>query len=179
MSRASSQLRVFVSFKEDTVFAGEDVECTITFKNVELPKRRERRPLPAPRGDVSTPRPPHPLEHLRTARNPSQVSASRTPALPTPPKSPNLQRLPTRHRNTSSFSVVESAAPTPGTPELPTGGFHVANVPPERKHGRRISIVSLGGNASQRPNMKHSRSASVQASAHNKPSHLRRPSLGE
>ena len=29
-----SDLQVFVKWKEQTVFAGEDVECTITFKNV-------------------------------------------------------------------------------------------------------------------------------------------------
>ena len=180
MSRASSQLRVFVSFKEDTVFAGEDVECTITFKNVEVVKKAPRRQPPTPREEAPTPRPKHPLGRLRAARASSQASTSRQTPISTPLQSPKVSQLPTRHRNTSSFSVVESANPVPGTPELPSGGFHIADAPPERKHGRKVSIVSLGGAAGQqRPAMKHARSASVQASASTHPSHSRRPSLGK
>lgn len=180
MSRASSQLRVFVHFKEDTVFAGEDVECTITFKNVELARKPRPRGRPAPREQQNITQSSNPLEHLRAARAPSHTSRSRrTTAIPSTPQSPHLSQIPSHHRNASSFSVVESANPIHKTPELPGGGFHIANAPAEKKHGRKVSIVSLGNSTGQqRPSMKHGRSASVQVSTNNKQSHLRRPSLG-
>src|SRR5277367_3160708 len=34
MSPFTSNIRVFVQWSEQTVFAGEDIECQITFKNV-------------------------------------------------------------------------------------------------------------------------------------------------
>lgn len=34
MSTLQSNIRVFIQWKEQTVFAGEDIECQITFKNV-------------------------------------------------------------------------------------------------------------------------------------------------
>ncbi|EOA91039.1 uncharacterized protein SETTUDRAFT_125481 [Exserohilum turcica Et28A] len=34
---SASNIRVFVQWKDSTVFAGEDIECTITFKNVAAP----------------------------------------------------------------------------------------------------------------------------------------------
>lgn len=177
MSRASSQLRVFVHFKEDTVFAGEEVECTITFKNVEVAKKREPRPPPAPREEQNNTPSNHPLEQLRTARASSQATITRRSSVISSSQSPYPPS--SFHRNASSFSVVESANPEPKTPELPGGGFHIASGPAERKHGRKVSIVSMGGNVGhQRPAAKHARSASVQTSTNTRHSHLRRPSLG-
>lgn len=181
MSRASSELRVLVRFKEDTVFAGEDVECTITFKNVELAAKQRPLGRPAPGEQQNTPPPSNPLEHLRAARAPSHTSRSRkSTAILSPPQSPHLSHIPSHHRNASSFSVVESANPIQKTPELPGGGFHIANAPAERKHGRKVSIVSLGSSTGQqRPSMKHGRSVSVQVSTNTRQSYLRRPSLGK
>lgn len=177
MSRASSQLRVFVQFKEDTVFAGEDVECTITFKNVEVAKKKPPRPPPAPREEHTQPPSNQPLERLRTARAASQTSISRKSSISRTPQSPHAPS--SFHRNTSSFSVVESATTERKIPELPSGGFHIANAPAERKHRRKVSIVSLGGSVGQqRLAAKHGRSASVQVSTNNRQSHLPRPSLG-
>ncbi|KAF7594070.1 hypothetical protein BBP40_010207 [Aspergillus hancockii] len=161
-----SDIQVFVKWKEQTIFAGEDVECTITFKNVAegnvdsnnsrqfSPQRKHSRPgsstphsdsffsLKSPRNLFSNP-------HRRS----STISSKRSPS----------------HRVSSSLSspLIGSHSFPPPTPR---------NGPPsDHKHKRSVSILSIdsegGGErtpktssqfARSRPARGHGRSASLQ-----------------
>ncbi|KAL4933465.1 putative intracellular protein transport protein (Sat1) [Aspergillus undulatus] len=165
----SSDIQVFVRWKDQSIFAGEDVECTITFKNV-AEKSEDRK-------NAQT---PHLRKQSRSAITPRSDSFSlRLPSNPfrnlnrrsypiTPRKSPS-------HRISSSVSsplIGPHSFPPPSTPRnLPSSGH---------KHKRSISILSIdseGGNSSvagdktpktpsqlnpSRPVRGHGRSASLQ-----------------
>ncbi|KAK7921164.1 hypothetical protein PG985_009186 [Apiospora marii] len=165
---SSSNIRVFIHWNDQTVFAGEDVKCNITFKNVARPiQTSHNTPL-----DRS--RQPSPL--LGTPRKPSSNSIGLAP--PTPNRGRG-------HRSTLSLNVPASSARSrnattqwiPPQPPPTTRPGHV--------HKRSLSIVSLGSNATveeqsqsngsigsngsktspQRPGRGHGRSASLQISS--------------
>ena len=167
---SNTNIRVFVSFKEDSVFAGEDVEATVTFKNIEHPHpppavaaqpKRTRPTAPAYSRQPSTTT--QPFSRPTHSRQPSVASTAQPPPRTTPPK----------HRQAQSLTVLENTAKQRGL--IPLDG---AAAPPTRKvqHGRSVSIVSLGSDASSpskargipasrdpsRPGFKLARSASVQ-----------------
>ncbi|GAM84400.1 hypothetical protein ANO11243_023940 [Dothideomycetidae sp. 11243] len=157
-----SHLRTYVQWRDHSVFAGEDIECVITFKNVaRTPQQRDR--------DAAQPRPRSRLDPLQPilerqrnttlsttftkttlARLPSVASASTAPQRP-------------GHRATLSLGVE------PSTP--PTDHAFIQRRP--KAHGRSLSILSIGtGNGSPagsrnspaspgRPGC-HARSASLQ-----------------
>lgn len=167
MSRPSSNLRVFVRFEEDPVFAGEEIECTITFKNLEASKGISQY-AKLPREENGWPRGVDPLEQLRAARAPTQSASTGGVPVTARSQSKPVQSWRPQHRHTSSLSIVESAGKQHSA-EGPGGGFHIADLGPKRKHGRTLSIVSLGGTAGQQRNpMHHGRSASI----HNSPNAL-------
>ena len=159
------------------MFAGEDVDCTITFKNM------------APVSGSSSPRSPlagsatkqkqnghlvSPIDGER--RRPSiPLQATPKPARRPPPPSPSSRQTSFRgHKPTLSLDTPgdSKAASKVASPGPRTNGF----VPPSHKHKRSISIISLGGSettaegseynrgsrAGQRPNRGHMRSASLQ-----------------
>ncbi|KAI1201948.1 Rgp1-domain-containing protein [Nemania serpens] len=164
----STNIRVFISWDDQTVFAGEEIRCHITFKNV----------APGPGQPASNP------------RQPSQ-SSPRTdrPRQPSPLLSPrggphNGLTPPTSAR--SHRSTLSLNAPSPGSrlrnsvqqwhppqpPQLPAP----QQQKPAHAHKRSLSIVSMGSNAAaddqvyangsqtrpQRPTRGHGRSASLQ-----------------
>ncbi|KAB8346050.1 hypothetical protein FH972_023102 [Carpinus fangiana] len=177
MSTARSNIRVFVTFKESTVFAGEDVEATITFKNVEIKRPKPQRPGLAivQANGTATPsvapsQPSQPVSKAALSRAPSVASNVKKPAHLTA----------SRHRPAISLNIVDSASTRPRGPGSTTGGVNIAEPSPGTpKHGRSVSIVSLGSEASRgerlrgsqpshtpsRPGFKHGRSASVQVSS--------------
>ncbi|KAL4910100.1 hypothetical protein BDW74DRAFT_48231 [Aspergillus multicolor] len=165
----SSDIQVFVKWKDQSIFAGEDVECTITFKNVaetgEEPNnaqsfhlRKQSRAAMTPRSDSFSLRlPSNPF------RNPNRRSY------------PIVPRKSTSHRISSSVSsplIGSHSFPPPSTPRTGPSAGH--------KHKRSISILSIdseGGNLSvagdktprtpshlnhSRPVRGHGRSASLQ-----------------
>lgn len=159
-----SNIRVFVQWKDSTVFAGEDVQCTITFKNVANPEGRDPSPARkhngfAPGGERQRKLPPvHSFTRPSISRNSSFVSNI--------PGSPHLRG----HRPAQSLHA-SSVAGDARSPISPGGAF--GNNGRGHKHGRSISIISLGTDAAvggshngsvtpTRPNRGHGRSASMQ-----------------
>ena len=150
------------------MFAGEEARCTITFKNVADTAEEhvnDAKHGPWARGEGTN--------GLRSRR-----LSHGGPFSPTGPLAQNSIRSgpPSHgHRASASLSITPSSATFPKSPpwpvvEGPSGG------PRAHTHQRSVSIVSLGGNESgmdhtasrahpqvRRPNMGHSRSASMQA----------------
>ncbi|KAI0506606.1 Rgp1-domain-containing protein [Xylaria bambusicola] len=161
----ATNIRVFIKWDDQTVFAGEELRCHITFKNVApgpASASNQRQSLqPSPRSDRS--RQPSPLLSPR---------AGSTNGLTPPPSARS-------HRSTLSLNVPSTGSrlrnsvqqwPPPQLPQPP---------PPQRPnhaHKRSLSIVSMGSSATvddqaytngtqthpQRPSRGHGRSASLQ-----------------
>lgn len=93
-----SDLQVFVKWKEQTVFAGEDVECTITFKNVaEIAE--------------SEPSTPYYPQHQRRASRPLNAVIPNDGGYFAPKSSP-------------TFFFGGSRRSVPSSPRRPTPGSH-------------------------------------------------------
>ncbi|KAF9893720.1 hypothetical protein FE257_009889 [Aspergillus nanangensis] len=163
----SSDIQVFVKWKDQTIFAGEDVECTITFKNVaersaesgnggQLPHQRKQ----SRAGNVS----PH-SESRFSLKSPQSLFFN-----PHRRSYPTLAKKNPAHRISSSVSsplIGSHSFPPPSTPR--TGSL------PTHKHKRSVSILSIDSDinaestprtSSQfnraRPARGHGRSASMQ-----------------
>jgi hypothetical protein len=129
----SSDIQVFVRWKEQTIFAGEDVECTITFKNVapdeaDIPKhsRTGSRPVNAVvQGTKYSP---------AKSFNPFAFTGTRRAAS-------SRQPFEKTHRHSASTSLASPQAVShsfpPATPNSngPPGSGH--------RHKRSVSILSL------------------------------------
>ena len=183
----ASNIRVFVRWQDHVVFAGEELRCTITFKN--------------------TARPPHPAGHPFRPSQLSTTSASRHASADGRPRQPSpLSPVATQHRgkanaglapppsarghrSTLSLTVPSAASRArAGSGSLPwspaaartsqSGDSHGGGSQSEGGgHKRTVSIVSIGsvstvdgggqgtpsGTAKQqRPARGHARSSSLQ-----------------
>jgi hypothetical protein len=154
------------------VFAGEDVECTITFKNVAVPNGRDKSPNPArpgsfgPSGERQRKLPPvQSSSRPSISRNSSFVSQMPPPhirghrpalSLTTPPngerRSPALPSAPhaggpsvSRHAHQRSLSIMSLGKDGPA--EL----SHDRTASPRRPrgHGRSASLHVVPGRQSQ------------------------------
>ncbi|KAF2262403.1 Rgp1-domain-containing protein [Lojkania enalia] len=164
----SSNIRVFVHWKSNTVFAGEDIECTITFKNIASPNGPERSPSrPAkqngfvPGGERQRKLPP---AHSSTTR----PTLSRNSSLASQIPHPHLRG----HRPALSLHTPSTAGDR-RSPVPPSGAFNNGSAPGSHAHGRSLSIMSIGtdpapegghdrGAPPRRPGRGHGRSASLQ-----------------
>lgn len=162
MSTLQSNIRVFIQWREQTVFAGEDIECQITFKNVATTPASSKSPL-HPSGSNGFLQSPE-----RHRRPPSQIKNS---ALSPRPAVPNRGG----HRSSLSLTVPpesvhskQSEQWSRGTSRPGRGG---------EGHKRSVSIISMGasesavdevashGSLAERPGRGargHGRSASLQ-----------------
>jgi len=165
-------IRVFVRWHDQTVFAGEEVKCTITFKNV-------ARLAGSPGNSSSSRLPPH------HSRNPPIAGAEQRQTSPNgaqhPSRSPSALAPPQAgrgHRTTLSLSVPSAAATSrsragsvPWSPQTPqdsrprngqatgtgsgnangNGSLNTSGNPGGRgnghSHKRSLSIVSMGAAA--------------------------------
>lgn len=177
-----------MKWKDQTIFAGEDVECTITFKNV------------AENNDAATSeggrRPSRPSTANGAAPTTTAGAAPAAPAAPSPEQSHRFslkspQSFFSQHASRYSFSTrkmapdrshrVSSSISSPfGAPQPShNSNFASAHPPaprswqPNHKHKRSVSILSIDGNnamndkapgpfARQRPGRNHMRSATMQ-----------------
>lgn len=156
-----STIRVFVQWKEQTVFAGEDIECQITFKNVA--------PAPSPSRT-----PPHPST-VNSFMPGSQRKA--TQIKNGSPLNPRPGHLGKGHRSTLSLNVP--AGSLRSQPTSTSWSARNATKSPREggQHKRSVSIISIGasesviedatsqGSYAERPrntSRGHGRSASLQ-----------------
>ncbi|KAL4785180.1 Rgp1-domain-containing protein [Aspergillus varians] len=167
----SSDIQVFVKWKDQSIFAGEDVECTITFKNVA--ERSE---------DPNNAQTPHLRRQSRTTTT-TPRSDSFSVRLPSNPfRSPNRRSYPIVPRQSPSSHRISSSACSPliGSHSFPPSSTPRNGPPASHKHKRSVSILSIdseGGNPSvagdkaprtpsqlnhSRPVRGHGRSASLQ-----------------
>ena len=154
-----SNIKITVDWAGSAVFAGDDVECVITFQNV----------APAP----VRARPPSSFAHLRASepRRPlrrSELSRQRTPT------SRNLS-LPQGNVGSASVDTLPLAASSSGTVQQPQHTQDTVAKLNAQKHGRSISIISMGSNTPL--SGPKGRSAGRNYSPHDKRPHLRTTSL--
>ncbi|KAI1471061.1 Rgp1-domain-containing protein [Daldinia caldariorum] len=161
----SSNIRVFITWDDQTVFAGEDIKCHITFKNI----------APGPNQPPSTQQQQTQYTLTDRSRQPSPLLSPRSK-----PNNGLTPPTPTRgHRSTLSLTVPSNSSRLRGPPQQWTPPQQ--QPPPQQPghaHKRSLSIVSIGsaatieeqshGNISparqQRPARGHGRSASLQIS---------------
>ena len=164
-----SNIRAFVHFKDQAVFAGEDVECVITFKNTA--KRQNETGKGSSRNGVLG-------DNSRQkvgGRSRTNTESTTRPAFSkvTSLGSPRHASYGKGHRPTLSLSVVPNTSPHARTA---SGGSATPSsaIRPARKHGRSLSILSPNSNSpsaggsrrtqtsSSRRGNGHGRSASMQ-----------------
>ena len=162
MSPPSTNIRVFVQWTEQTVFAGEDIECQITFKNVAESTIMPKAPLnPAAASGFA-------LYGEKQRKSPAPQARSSLNPRPPPPKK--------GHRTTLSLNTPFTAERSPSGPG-PWAGIQ-SKVPTSGKpHKRSVSIISIGASGgavddvtthwnavdgSRRMSRGHGRSASLQ-----------------
>jgi len=165
MSAPLTNIRVFVQWTQQTVFAGEDIECQITFKNI-----------------ANTPTPPRTSLHPSSANGSASASADRQRKTAVSQIKDNSSVAPRSsssskgHRTTLSLNVPAA----PNGPQSASGLFNGASSRASKDgnpHKRSVSIISIGasegggddftshGSFSERPRggaRGHARSASLQ-----------------
>ena len=130
-----SSIRAFITWHDQTVFAGEEVKCTITFKNVAR----------APGSSSSSRSRPSPQQSRHASSERLKATSPRTnktnPGLAPPPAARG-------HRSSLSLSVPSSSAVSrsragsiPWSPNLTDGSASSQN---GHGHKRSVSIVSIG-----------------------------------
>ena len=159
-----SDIRVSVQWKSSAVFAGENIECTITFKNV-AQVRRSPSPnsqlrghgFPRERRKDNIPQPP-----LRRTSTAFQIQE-------------NLDRSPSDLKVQSPVVGVGSQAGPESIPASRSHSYPQQDIgSQDGRHRRRLSIVSMGGGIMEeapvsnqpprnvRPGNGHLRAASMQ-----------------
>jgi hypothetical protein len=168
MTTSTSNIRAFVQWNDQTVFAGETVECKITFKNTaptsSISRSNSLRSKSNSHGPVGDRKRKSTAQQMTgtngstsAIQSPQLGSSSRSGHRPT--LSLNVPVGTSRNRNTGSWSAGQNGQPASG-----------------HKHVRSVSIISMGGSdiagedttsspgtkAPQRPQRNHMRSASLQ-----------------
>lgn len=159
-----SDIQVFVRWKDQTIFAGEDVECTITFKNVAEGSSSSKGQSSHQRRQSRAANTPANSESFFSAKSPFSQGRRSYPVSPS--KKPF-------HRVTSSLNSPwfgSNSFPPPSAPPARPNG-----PPPSHRHKRSVSILSIdsegGGDKTPSPNhlpsrskptRGHARSASLQ-----------------
>lgn len=130
-----SDIRVSVQWKNPTVFAGEDVECTITFKNVALAPSTHRSPSPNPHTASHG-------SHRERWKDTLPVRSTNASTSAMHRNSPSLSGFPQSQARTHKQALSLSSA---------IGSFHdgtsKTSTPGDNKHRRSVSIVSIRGEA--------------------------------
>lgn len=186
-----SDLQVFVKWKEQTVFAGEDVECTITFKNVaesveeKSGNARHQHPLQQQHHQQQQ---QNQQQHQRRASRPLNILNGSNDGYFTSKSSPTFSFFngsrrsvpPSPRRPTLGSHRVSASLSSPLTgsysfPPLHTPSQLHNSAPSKHQHKRSVSILSIesdhgavldkSSGAVQSPRSRswgHGRSASLQ-----------------
>lgn len=170
-----SDIRVSVQWKNSTVFAGEEVDCKITFKNVSHASNLRRSPSPGSNSRAHGSGRERWIESLHLQPQQSSVSHKHKPSAP---KLKSSQANGSIHRPTLSLNNPRTGLnnfPGTSTHEPATEKLHSTG----GRHQRSVSIVSIkkdtldaidgqaeGYLGSKRPNRGHARAASLQVLPH-------------
>ena len=139
-----SDFHVSVKWKSSTVFAGEDVDCIITFKNVARAPAVTRSPSPSLRLRNPTLKREQWKEGL--PKRASQIVKNvghKTLPLKSQSNSGTHKPEPSLTASKNGFSHSLAAVPLERLSHSP--------LPGSNKHRRSISIVSIGGDAIEEP----------------------------
>lgn len=162
-----SDIRVSVQWKSSTVFAGERIECKITFRNVSQAPSNRRSPSAGSQLPSHTSARERWKETLPLQHKPKDSFMGSSPNLSIP------QTKLRTHKPAASFSGPPSRKPAPGVvvPDRTRNGTQ----PPNYLHRKSVSIISLAGgvsegsdvhgaygDSSRRPGRGHARAASLQ-----------------
>ncbi|KAJ6439568.1 intracellular protein transport protein (Sat1) [Purpureocillium lavendulum] len=165
-----SNIRVFVHWAEQTVFAGEDVKCTVTFKNV-APDQSSQQQRQQQQQQT------HAKQHGERHRN-GRAKAAASLTSPPPANSGRGHR-----RSALSLSIPGAGSHSrSGSIQWPHTASS-ADWRPGHSHKRSLSIVSIGSASTvddhaprtenhsfpQRPRRSHNRAASLQISPRGQP----------
>ena len=134
-----SDIRVSVQWKNPTVFAGEEIECTITFKNIALARSVRRSPSPNSHSASHG-------SHQEQWKGTLPIRSANAPTNAVYRKSPSLSGFPPSHARIQTQALSLSSAP--GFPKSPIVDVHNGapiSAPGDNKHRRSVSIVSIGG----------------------------------
>jgi hypothetical protein len=135
-----SDIQVFVRFKEPSVFAGEELECIITFKNV-ANEHHDPSPLDTRSGRHS--RRVSLVEQSATTPLGSSAGWSKeNPRLATAALHSTRSSFSRSHKATASLSIPKSSGTTIGYPSMPYGEKAIVKRGPN--HQRSVSIISAG-----------------------------------
>lgn len=163
MSTPLSNIRVFIQWADQTVFAGEDVECEITFRNIASNPTPARSSLQPPPTNGFGPRSERQRKPPTGPARSDNVSGPR----PAPPVG--------GHRTTLSLSGPVGADRSQGSGSWAAG--HAKPPKTGHAHKRSVSIISIGASegaaddftshgsaadGSRRMMRSHGRSASLQ-----------------
>ncbi len=160
MSTPLTNIRVFVQWVEQTVFAGEDIECRITFKNI-----------------AATPSPPS-----RSTLHPPPANGFATGGLRKAPTaqvkgkaslSPRPTQFTRGHRTTLSLNAPAASVRSQSQAASSTwNGGASRTGKEENTHKRSVSIISIGASEALTEDV------ASQASLPERPSRSSRPSRG-
>jgi len=157
---SSSSIRVFVRWKEQTVFAGEDIECEITFRNVDV----------APTSNQAS---PHNASNAFQPGGHRKIPSAQIKGSSLNPLSANAVK---GHRSTLSLTVPSHSSRSPVISGSWPSRQSVQTSRDAGKHKRSLSIISIAANENiadeklvqnghvdrVRPIRGHGRSASLQ-----------------
>lgn len=163
-----SDIRVTVQWMNPTVFAGEDIECTITFKNIALSRSVRRSQPPSPHTASHGPDCERWEESL-PMRSTNAFASAKQRELPSLPGCPQSHAR--THKQALSISSPNGFAKSP-VAEVQDDLTKVAS-PGANKHRRSISIISIHGE----PNNETSRHSQLLNSGPSGHSHTRAASL--
>ncbi|KAM0296847.1 hypothetical protein ACHAPQ_005423 [Fusarium lateritium] len=178
-----SNIRVFIRWHDQTVFAGEEVKCTITFKNVtpgpgqskQPPQQSERSRLASPLHSRSKPSqgltpPPSASSgrgHRRSALSlsvPASQSHSRTGSVQWP-SSPGPSDRRSNHSHKRSVSIVSIGSNNTVEDHTQRNDLPARPQRPHRGHGRASSLQIIPRAQSNLPTGPHSASFSPRLSS--------------
>lgn len=133
-----SDVQVFVRFKEQCVFAGEVLECVITFKNV---AENAEPPTPGAGGNRHTKR--NSINQLAAAQAAAALNTRLTPGgrlhSARSPSAVRDERPRVKHQN--SYSMSMPSTPIPRVPS-PSNEVQPTTAKQSQQHHRSVSIIS-------------------------------------
>ena len=139
-----SDIRVSVQWKNPAVFAGEDIECTITFKNIALARRVNHSPPPSPHTTSHG-------SHRERWKETLPMRSANTPASPKHRRSPSLPGFSQSHAGTHKHLLSNNSANGSGKSSVAEFYDSISKpaCPGHNKHRRSVSIVSIRGEANE------------------------------